>query len=204
MELFAERGFKGATAERIAARAGVNKAMINYHFRTKRGLYESILASTIGDFAHRLVGLRDDARPAPVRLREFVTAFAETASRHPHFPAMLLREVASGGARVGPKIIGLIVSVFGVVREIVERGVRDGSLRPVDPALTHLSIVGSLVFFFATEPFRRRVLAGPDPPFPLPKAEDYVRHVQELISRGLAADDRASGESRGLGRSDAP
>src|SRR5262245_17908171 len=154
MALFAERGFKGTTADLIASRARVNKAMINYHFRTKRGLYESIPQDAIGGFASRVVPLRDSKRPAPERLRGFVTAFAETTQEHSHFPAMLLREVASGGGLVGPKIIGLIVSVFAVVREIVERGVRDGSFRSVDPALTHLGLMGSLVFFFATEPFR--------------------------------------------------
>jgi AcrR family transcriptional regulator len=188
MELFAERGFKGATADQIAARAGVNKAMINYHFRTKRGLYESVLVAVMNGFAARLTPLRDATRPAPERLREFVSAFAETAAQHPHFPPMLLREAASGGALVGPAIVSRIVSVFAVLREIVEGGVADGSLRPVDPALTHLGIVGSLVFFFATEPFRRRVLSAPGAPFPPPTAEAFVRHVQELITRGLAAD----------------
>jgi len=32
-ELFAEFGFEGATVERIARRAGVNRAMISYHFQ---------------------------------------------------------------------------------------------------------------------------------------------------------------------------
>jgi hypothetical protein len=68
--------------------------------------------------------------------------------------------------------------------------VRDGTLRPVDPLFTHLSLVGSLLFFFATAPFRERIAKTADAPLPTPPASEYGRHVQELITRGLAADTR--------------
>jgi len=58
----------------------------------------------------------------------------------------------------------------------------------VDPLLTHLSLVGSLVFFFATARFRERVLAARRPPIRPPDAAAYVRHIQDLLSRGLATD----------------
>ena len=80
--------------------------------------------------------------------------------------------------------------VLAAVQRIVERGVREGAFRPVDPLLTHLSLVGSLVFFFATAGFRQRVLAdgrlGISPPAPAA----YVQHIQDLITHGLAAGER--------------
>jgi hypothetical protein len=76
------------------------------------------------------------------------------------------------------------------VQRIVARGVREGVLRPVDPVSTHLSIVGSLVFFFATAAFRQRLLStrrhkelGITPP----SADAYVKHMQDLIAHGLSA-----------------
>ena len=45
-ELFAARVSTASTVEAIAERAGVNKAMINYHFGGKRGLYKAILRET--------------------------------------------------------------------------------------------------------------------------------------------------------------
>jgi len=49
---FALRGFEGTTVDRIAARARLNKAMIYYHFRSKKDLYSTVLRSiftTMGD-----------------------------------------------------------------------------------------------------------------------------------------------------------
>src|SRR5438874_10406318 len=51
---FAERGFGGARVDRIARRARVNKAMLYYHFRSKQGLYRSLLRRSFSLAAARL------------------------------------------------------------------------------------------------------------------------------------------------------
>jgi hypothetical protein len=105
---------------------------------------------------------------------------------------MILREVLSGGRHLDEEVLPLFLSVFATVREIVARGIRDGSFRPVDPFLTHLGLVGSLVFFFATAPLRGRLAAQGKLPVASPAAEAYLKHIQEIMARGLAADRRAS------------
>jgi len=42
LDEFAEKGFAGARVQDIAARAGVNKQLINYYFDSKEGLYRSL------------------------------------------------------------------------------------------------------------------------------------------------------------------
>ncbi|HJS56985.1 MAG TPA: helix-turn-helix domain-containing protein, partial [Vicinamibacteria bacterium] len=42
-QVFMETGFAGARVDQIARQAQVNKAMIYYHFRSKRGLYQAVL-----------------------------------------------------------------------------------------------------------------------------------------------------------------
>jgi TetR/AcrR family transcriptional regulator len=186
--VFAERGFDGATAEHIAERAGVTKAMINYHFRSKQRLYEAILLETFTALAGRLDDVRARGGSAPEQLRAFVETFARAAGENPSFPPMMLREVLSGGAHLPERLFLRMVGVVGVVRGIVEQGMEEGSFRPVDPLLTHLSLMGGLLIFFATEPFRRKAVprvvrkGGP------PTAAAFVAHVQELMVRGLAAE----------------
>lgn len=52
-QLFAERGFKNVTIREICTEAGANVAAVNYHFRDKMGLYETILNSTIDSMLRR-------------------------------------------------------------------------------------------------------------------------------------------------------
>ena len=188
-ELFAERGYDGVSVAAIAERARVNKAMISYHFGGKRRLYLAIVGATFGEIVAGVERLAGSSRPAPEVLRELIAAVGELATRrHPHFCAMMLREVVAGGKHLDPAVVEQPARILGAVQRIVARGVRDGDFRPVDPLLTHLSLVGSLVFFFGTARFRERVLATRRPAIRPPDAAAYVKHMQDLLSHGLAAE----------------
>lgn len=194
--LFAERGFDGVSVAGIAEAAGVNKALVSYHFGGKRKLYLAIIVSVLSEIAARAESLAASSEPAPDLLRAFVAAVGELASHRPHFPAMMLREVLAGGPRLEREIASRLVAVLGSVRRIVERGIREGAFRPVDPVFTHLSLVGSLLFFFATASFRRRVAEATSAPVDGLAVGDYVRHVEDLFTRGLAEDRPTAGPRR--------
>ncbi len=70
--LFAERGYDGVPVATIAAKASVNKAMINYHFGGKRNLYVAIVSATFSEIVSRVEALADSSRPAPELLRDLV------------------------------------------------------------------------------------------------------------------------------------
>jgi len=187
MELFAERGFTGARVEAIARRAGINKAMINYYFGGKVGLYDAILASTFRSLRDRLRILPGAETPAADRLRRFIELFSETALERPLFPALMIRELMAGGDRLQHYVVPRVLEIFAVVRDIVEQGIREGDFRPVHPLATHMSLVGSLFFFFVSAPGRRKILETVELPFTPPNEAEYIRHVQDLFAGGLAA-----------------
>src|SRR2546425_11731416 len=92
-ELFAERGYDGVPVTAIAQRAGVNKAMINYHFGGKRKLYLAIVSVTFAEIVAGVEKLAESRRPAPEVLRELIAVVGEMATRrHPHFCAMMRSE----------------------------------------------------------------------------------------------------------------
>jgi AcrR family transcriptional regulator len=74
VELFAEKGFDGASVRAIVAKARVNQAAINYHFDGKDGLYLEVLKVAFDAFT-RHDGLDADklaALPRDEALRGFV------------------------------------------------------------------------------------------------------------------------------------
>jgi len=186
VELFSERGFDGVSIEEVADRAGVNKALISYHFRGKRGLYVAILDSAFRAMAERLKAIEAGAPSASKALHGYVRAFEQMTRERPGFPTLFLREVLCAG--IEPALLPHLLEIIGVSRRLAERGAREGLFRRVDPLLMHLGLIGSLVFFFATEPARRKAAAAGDVPFATPTVDAFLRYLEELTLRGLAPD----------------
>ena len=179
--LFSEKGYAAVSVEDLARRAGVNKALISYHFGGKRGLYAAVLESGFAEMAFRLrvvVGAAD----AREGLHRFFGVFEEMTRERSDFPALFLREAVSKG--IEPAVVPHLLEIMGITRRLAQRGHREGRFRKVDPLLFHFGLVGALGFFFATEPARRRAAAHV--PFEMPTPGAFIRHLEEMTLRGLA------------------
>ena len=75
--LFSASGFDGVSVDDIARDAGVNKAMIYYHFADKLALYRTIVGRHAQRrWARRVVGDRAAPRSPPAeKLDRFIEAF---------------------------------------------------------------------------------------------------------------------------------
>src|SRR5438093_2646113 len=93
---FAERGYGGARVDRIARRAGVNKAMLYYHFKSKERLYRTLLQRMFNTAADRLETIAASDRSPAQKLDLVIAAVAALIEEHAVFPAIMLREVAEG------------------------------------------------------------------------------------------------------------
>jgi TetR/AcrR family transcriptional regulator len=156
-EAFAASGFEGARVDQIAERAAVNKAMLYYHVGDKDVLYATVMLETIDDALGRLDRAVATSRSAEERLRSVISTIADAARRHPHFPSLMLREIASGGATLPDRVVERMRLVFQAVSEALEAGAKSGEFRAVDPLSTHMFIAGSLLVLLAGGPIRRRL-----------------------------------------------
>jgi TetR/AcrR family transcriptional regulator len=182
--LFGETGYDGISIEDVAARAGVNKALISYHFGGKRGLYSEILAHGFREMATRMEAVEAGAPDAPAAVRGILRAFDSFRREHPEFPGLFMREVLSTG--IEPRVMPHFITIIGVMRRIAARGEREGAFRRVNPMLLHFGLIGPLAFFASTEPARKRAAALHDLPFAMPEMPEFLEYLEELTLRGLA------------------
>ena len=177
---FSERGYDAAGVDRIAARAGVNKAMLYYHYRSKRALYVAILRDVFRAVGARARAIADGPGTAQDKIDAWIATIVEEAAARPWFPPMMLRELASGAPRFDPDTFAMMNAVYAAVRDVIVQGQQDGEFRDVDPLLTHMTIMPPILIFFA----RQRVLATNKliEELAAPRQlQEFVRHMQAAM-----------------------
>jgi TetR/AcrR family transcriptional regulator len=185
---FGAHGFAATTVDRIARRARVNKAMIYYHFPNKRALYTCILVDVFAPVTHRVRdAMQEDEQPAR-KLDRVIEALVRSIDESSYFLPIFLREIADGGAHLGPEELSLIAGIFAAVRGVIGEGAAQKVFQPVHPALAHFTIIAPLIMFRAAAPVRARIKAVSHVDIPEADSETLVRHLQMVAGRMLAPD----------------
>jgi AcrR family transcriptional regulator len=154
LEAFADRGFRGTTIKRIAARAGVAPGSVYTYFKDKDALFRASLEEGWDAFLASLDELAVSHGPFVRTVDRLLDAgFAELARRLP-----LVRGIIFDAGRSG-LLRGRIDELCRRVERIFAAARRQGSLRPtVDPASWRAMLrvtVSGILFTAAVAPLAR-------------------------------------------------
>jgi TetR/AcrR family transcriptional regulator len=185
---FAARGFAGARVDRIARRARVNKAMIYYHFNSKRALYRALLREMFTRVGDRLHQIAASDRPPAAKIDDAIAMFADMIQQHTAFPAIMLREVAESGAHLDADTLTALTRVPRLVAAIVQEGVNAGAFRPVNPVFAHFTLLAPILFYLANAPIRKEITDLHLMNLSADTSNDFVQHMQDTARRALTRD----------------
>jgi len=185
-QLFAEHAFAQVSTKQIAALAGVNPAMIHYHFHDKAGLLEAAFRETVAPVIEEITHLLAAEAAGPTPLRRFLEIYMRTLAAHPWLPRMIVRHVLPEGGHLQKLVISELGGRIGpAIAGLVARGQSHKMLRSdLDPVLTTLSLVSLAIFPFVSLPVTSRVF---DIKLDAPFVERLIEHSATLFYQGTGA-----------------
>jgi AcrR family transcriptional regulator len=187
-EVFAAKGFQGASTREIAARAGVNISSLHYHWESKetlyfavfRNVYEQIvdlLRNTLAPLLARH-GKREQA--IDVTMRGLFDFFAD----NPNVPKLLMRRIVENEEID----VGIERDILAPAWKVFSEWLGRLGRRPLsddESRLFMLSVHSVLLVYLLDSRSYRSLLGGSVRSGPL--RERVRRHVIQLVHRLLAA-----------------
>lgn len=156
IKLFSQKGYASASMDELAGRCGLNKAMVFYYFKNKKGLYEAVMQSVLEEI-YRVIIEQNSAHHSPeAALRGFIFTYARYAQTHPYLPALLLKELSDSGAVVPELLFASMRKLFSLFSDIVRRGQKDGAFGEAIPMVLYFMILGTLNLMVTTQPLRQK------------------------------------------------
>lgn len=148
---FAEQGYDGTGVAEICERAGVSKGAFYYHFGSKQAVFLTLAESWLEDLDRSLAALRSGEGTVPERLLAMSRQFQRILESQSHRLGLLL-EFWTQASR-DPTVRQVILTPYRHYQQffvgLIEDGIEEGSLRPIDPvagAQALLSIASGLFF----------------------------------------------------------
>jgi AcrR family transcriptional regulator len=181
-ELFAERGFAGASVQAIADAAGVHKTTVLYHFATKEALHEAVLDEALGGIArvmHEFLAGEFKRERVGYLLDQMQAFFAE----HITYARLLERELLEA-ADPEAYLSRFVEPIYLPALASLERAMARGVIRPIDPALFIHDLHVQLIGYFCHRPLLERLKPGD--PFSIEALIARREHVLDQIFRQLA------------------
>jgi TetR/AcrR family transcriptional regulator len=187
---FAANGLAGARTDRIAAAAGVNKALLYYYFESKEKLYAAALemiAAKMRDTT-MAVFLREGSAGERV-LRIALNHFDRVMSQN-EFQSLMQQEMVRFHQGQSSAMEMLVKRVFAPVitmyQSMVREGIESGELINVDWLQIHLATLGTNVFYFLSAPVWRLIL--PFEPFAPDVLAARRRAIVEFLGQAIFND----------------
>jgi AcrR family transcriptional regulator len=144
---FCEKGFDGARMRSIALRAGVNKALLHYYFRSKEILFEITLKRVVELLWTKVQTELATHAQGNLRalIQAIVSAYITTFVSNPDFPRFVIREFS----QASPTLLGVlkeIVSSMSIAPQtifsIYAKEMKKGGIRRMEPVHFMINLMG--------------------------------------------------------------
>lgn len=192
LEIFSQKGYKSATVREICKKAGVNIALINYHFTSKKSLYMELVDSIMSDVAGKypVAGYvkpdmtRDDKLKGIITLLVMRAFGTDGISKTKMRLQLINREILEPTDAMRLTMINRIKEVksaaIGVVREFLPEASED------EIKLCVLSIISQCFYpVFAMEAMKLAEL--PNDVTHENFYEMLIDHISSFVKAGMAA-----------------
>jgi AcrR family transcriptional regulator len=151
-EVFAEKGYAGASTNEIADLAGISKRSMYYYMGDKDTLYASVIKEMLNG-AYKLIDLNITNNLTPEKkLRHFIRSVAEIGNdRKLH--SIVLRELLSGGEFLPKNVVEGLNDLFATFRSILEEGKKEIDFGGVNPSIACMMLFSFFVHWNLVIPF---------------------------------------------------
>lgn len=176
LEAFADQGYEAVSIRRLSTELGMGHTFISDRYGSKESLWKAVVGYAMEQSLPSVAAeLADVGRDDLERLVASVRALHRAAAESSHFARLLDQEARVESARLD-YLHGLLVPVNATIKELFDRLVADGRLRPMPWYLFYFLTTAPTSLY--SQPPLARLMGRPD------DADDHDL-MTELVLGGL-------------------
>lgn len=132
LQVFSVHGFRGATVDRIAERAGLSKPNLLYYFPSKKAIYVAVLEDTLEEWLQPLHDLDPAGNPIE-EIGNYIEAKLEMSRARPQASRLFANEILHGAPAIGEFLRGPMKALVDEKAAVISKWINEGKLARIAP-----------------------------------------------------------------------
>lgn len=164
-DIFQTKGMDGARMQEIADKAGINKAMLHYYYRSKQLLFEAVFKNAFSLLAPQLNKILNDNSSIEDKVKNFSSNYISFIIKHPYLPNFIIQELNRNPDFI--KNIQENNSILNIdkFKAQVALEVEQGILKPTKGDQLFINILALNIFPFVAKPLVKAFVKTDDQGF---------------------------------------
>lgn len=161
-DVFQQKGMTGARMQEIADKAGINKALLHYYYRTKEKLFEKVFEIAFSIFIPKVKDVMGSDKPIFEKIEFFVDNYLELLRKHPYIPGFVISEL-NRNPEIFVKLFEKNVQfqrdkMLTKLEAQIQKEVEDGILKPITARNLMTNVVSMCIFPIVARPILQGIL----------------------------------------------
>lgn len=157
--VFIERGYAETSMSEIALKAGINRPVLHYYFRTKDKMFQAVFGNIVSSVIPQVIeAIMDKEKSIAYRTKQIINAYYQLFKKSPHLPLFMLRELNRDPELLIKTILGLNVAdtIRKAIASLMEE-MEEGKIKKVPLQFIFLNFYSLLTFPFLTKNISQKV-----------------------------------------------
>jgi AcrR family transcriptional regulator len=150
--VFQRKGMAGARMQEIADKAGINKALLHYYFRSKQLLFNMVFKQAFKMMSKKIAVILNVEEDLEVKINKFTYEYISFVIKHPYLPSFVLQELNGNPNFLQKMSDSEAIPSFSAFKNQVESLIKQNKIRAIDPNQLIINIMALSVFPFVGKP----------------------------------------------------
>lgn len=150
--VFQAKGMDGARMQEIADKAGINKALLHYYYRSKQQLFEAVFKNAFLLLAPQLNTILNDDSTIEEKVENFSFNYISFIVKHPYLPNFIIQELNRNQDFILKLKENKLFPNLDKFKKQVNTEVENGIIKPISAEQLFINILALNIFPFVAKP----------------------------------------------------
>lgn len=166
--VFIAKGYEGARMQEIADKAGINKALLHYYFRSKDNLFDAVFSEVAANLFPAMRQVLEAELAIKEKISFFIKIYLNALNENPYIPAFVINTLNTSPERFLKHLKKSGLNP-GFIQAQIDHEAGQGLIRSIKAEHLMVNIIAMCIFPFVARPIVQNIFGMDD--------EEYLAYL---------------------------